>query len=118
MSNFNNDDDLIRRIHPSHVIMDKRIGKKRPASGAFENTSGTLNMSVDLRRLIDPPKDYLKGCPDYCLAIFKVELAYALNQAVEYTPLSNNQAHCDVVGKKVESVKRKFALSSELKCEL
>jgi hypothetical protein len=107
-------DELLRRIHPAHIIMDQKLGAKRPASAAFDNTSGTNRMSVDLRKLLSCVKDCIKDYPNYGIAVFEVALAYELNQTVENSPRSENLAHCDVIGEKPPSVKRKFALRSQL----
>jgi hypothetical protein len=114
MTEINEADELLRRIHPYHIVMDQKLGRERPASAAFENTTGTDCMSVDLNKLLNCPEDCVKDYSGCSIAIFEVVIAYELNQGVKGSPQPENPAHCDVIGKKTESVKKKFAVKSQL----
>jgi hypothetical protein len=94
--------------------MDEKLGRKRPASAAFENTTGTLDMSVELQKLLSNPMEAKRNYPTYSLARFPIQMAKDLNQEIKHTPNTESAAHCDVVGAKNEKTKKKFARESEL----
>jgi hypothetical protein len=110
------DYELNRRIDRDQVIWDDKLDRYRPGSLCFNNTTGTEDMSVDLIKLLNSPCDSIKEYSNCCLAVFKVELAQRLNQTVVHTPDEGNFAHCDVKGRKTDSIQRKFAKESILMC--
>ena len=81
------EDDLYRRVISLWI---KDNGK--PSSAAFQNTSGTNDMSVDLDRLTTPEltASVQEGCG---VASFPAELARINKQKVLHTPIPENCAH-------------------------
>ncbi len=100
------EDDLYRRVSPFWVKADGKI-----SSGAFQNTSGTEAMSVDLGRLTTPERtaSLQKDCS---VASFTAGLARSNKQKVNHTPIQENHAHTSVIGKKTQGIKKKLALGS------
>jgi hypothetical protein len=101
------DQALWRRIHPEQVVFDNNLNRRRPTSQAFNNTSGTSGMSVDIADETTV-QDTLKGYPEHLLVEFEVRLARQLNQGVVREPLPDNPAHAEVMGKKKKSVQKGF----------
>lgn len=97
------DDRFLRRIPP--IYYNPNTGKVM--SAAFQNASGTNRMSVDWTKL-STVDDTLRGYPRFGVASISAELCWFLNQEVERVPSEENPAHCDVVGDKPQSVRRKF----------
>jgi len=102
------DDRFLRIISPIHY--DSQTGKV--FSAAFQNTSRTKRMSVNWTKLCTI-KDTLKGYPGYRVASISAELCWSLKQDIEGTPITENPAHCDVVGDKPKSVRRQFRNKAE-----
>ena len=101
-------DRFLRRIPP--VFYDSKTGKVM--SAAFQNAPRTKRMSVNWTKL-STIKDTLNGYPGYRVASISAELCWSLEQDIEGTPSAENPAHCDVVGNKPQSVKRKFRDKAE-----
>lgn len=100
---FADDDSFLRRIHPQ--FYDHNTGKVSTA--AFQNASGTNRMSVNWMKL-STVDDTLRGYTGFGVASIYADLCWSLNQRIESVPSQGNPAHCDVVGEKPTSVKRKF----------
>lgn len=96
-------DEFLRRISPDWVKPDGSL-----MTLAFRNTTGTDRMSVNWAAL-SSVDDTLIGWEWHGVVSVTAELCWCLNQKIERTPTADNPAHCDVVGYKSESVKRKFA---------
>lgn len=108
------DERLLRRIPPRHFVFDKKRGRWRPSSAAFEDDPDGGPMSVYLEgRLIDAHLA-LVGHASYALSAITAGLARELNQVVEPAPLADPHpaahAHAHVVGTKTKSISRRFAL--------
>lgn len=103
-----NEDKLYRRVSLLWVKPDGNL-----ASAAFQNTTGTDDMSVDLGRLTTPKKtaSVKEGCG---VASFYTSLAIQNEQEVLHTPMVENYAHSSVRGKKTKSIKRKLAKGSTI----
>ncbi len=101
-------DELYRRI-PLYWL--KPNGD--PSSAAFQNTSGTDDMSVDLAKLTTP-EETASAKVDCGVASFYASLARKNEQEVLHTPMVENYAHSSVRGKKTKSTKRKLAKGSEI----
>lgn len=100
------DDQILwRRVHPEQVVLDRNLNQKRPTSQAFNNSSGTSGMSVDIADETTV-QDTLKGYPDHLLVEFEAGLVRQLNQGVIRDPLPDNPAHAEVTGKKRKPVQR------------
>lgn len=81
------------------------------SSAAFQNTSDTNIMSVDLARLTTPEKT-VSGYPICGVAGFLAGLARKLEQHVLHDPIPGNTAHSKVKGKKTRSIRKKLAKGS------
>jgi len=103
-----NEDELYRRFPDVWLRDDGRI-----SSAAFQNTSNTDDMSVDLARLTTPQKTaaVYPGCG---VASFLAELPRKLGQQVLHDPIPTNFAHSNVRGKKTESIRKKLANGSNV----
>lgn len=100
---FAADDSFLRRIHPQYY--NHNTG--RVSSAAFQNASNTDRMSVNWMKL-STVDDTLRGYTGFGIASVSASLCWFLNQRLENTPLQGNPAHCDVVGEKPASVRRRF----------
>jgi len=83
------------------------------SSGAFSNSTGTNGMSVDWAARATPQQTAGRW-PGWGVALITAATCYKSNQTVEYTPEECNPAHCDVVGKKTDGVKKSLALAATL----
>lgn len=108
-----NNDILLRRIPIVQILYDEKLKRHRPISGAFDNTTNTNEMSIDVEKLLKQPSDSIKSYPNNGLIKFTAQFAYDLKQKVEHQPLDNNYAHGAVIGKKTKKEKRKFAKECE-----
>lgn len=54
------------------------------------------------------PLSILLMISGFGVASFTAELCYSLNQEPKYTPKEDNPAHCDIIGRKTQSVTKKF----------
>lgn len=102
------DDRFLRRIHPQYY--NPNTGKV--ASAAFQNASNTNRMSVNWMKL-STVDDTLRRYSGFGVASISAELCWFLNQEVEGIPSEENPAHCDIVGDKPQSVRRKFRDKAE-----
>ena len=94
------DDELYRRINEQWIKGNGDI-----SSAAFQNTSNTDEMSVDLARLINIKKTALKN-PEYGVASFMAIGARNLGQKVFHSPEQDNDAHSTVKGRKNARIKK------------
>jgi len=101
-------DELYRRI-PSIFIKPDGI----LSSAAFQNTSGTDDMSVDLGRLTTTAKTAAVK-EDCYVARFFAGFARSNKQEVLHTPIIENYAHSSVRGKKTQGIRKKLAKASEI----
>jgi len=102
------DDELYRRI-PLYCV--KPNGNL--SSAAFQNTTGTNDMSVDLGRLTTPEKT-ASVKEDCGVASFYASLARKNKQEVIHTPMVENDAHSSVRGKKTKSTRRGLTKGSKI----
>lgn len=105
---FAPDDEFLRRIPLDCVKPDGSL-----ASKAFANSTNTDRMSVNYA-LLSSIEHTLTGYTGFGVTSITAELCWTLNQKVERTPNEDNPAHCDVVGPKPQSVRRRFARSAKL----
>lgn len=103
-----NEDEIYRRFLLYWVKPNGNL-----TSAAFQNTTGTDDMSVDLGRLTTPEKtaSVKEGCGVAC---FYASLARKNKQEVLHTPVVNNYAHSSVRGKKTRSIRRELAKGSKI----
>jgi hypothetical protein len=99
---------LWRRVPSEYIFFDPNLNRYRPRSQAFQNTSGTNGMSVNLadETTVDST---LKDRGNDFLVAFPAGLARELEQEVIRKPLDNNPAHCEVTGNKTGKVRNAFA---------
>lgn len=71
------DDRLLRRVHPEHVVLDQNRGVYRPSSAAFADA--TDGISVYLRSVLDRidrcEQDVLEQYPRHSLVAFTASVA-------------------------------------------
>lgn len=106
-SSFAPEDEFLRWVHENYVHTDGSV-----SPGAFSNSSGTQRMSVNWSAL-SSVKDTLADRNNFGVVSITAQLCWDLSQEIEKTPTVSNPAHCDVVGDKPLSVKRKFANGSK-----
>lgn len=97
------EDELYRRV-PSYWL--KEDGSV--SSAAFQNTSGTDDMSVDLGKLTTPEVT-ASAVKDCSVASFQTEFARKNNQNVFHNHMIDNYAHSTVRGKKTSGVRKRLA---------
>ena len=100
------EDEIYRRILDDWIKEDGR-----PSSAAFQNTSNTNDMSVNLARLTSPEKT-VSEYPNCGVASFLAGFARELEQQVIHKPISDNLAHSTVRGKKNIRIRRKLVEGS------
>ena len=112
-----NESALWRRIPPQWVIPDENLGRSRPSSAAFQNSSTDGHMSVSLADIVKQTErnemDVLAMFPDFSLAGFSAEFARSCKQGVIRDPLPDEPAHAGVTGKKTGSIRKRFAREAE-----
>lgn len=105
--------DLLRRIHPEHIIFDKNLNEFRPTSQNF----GDEKMSVDIETILTANgldwKCTLRNHDQYSLVRFPASLARGLTQTVYHCRTLDNPAHGEVRGKKTGSVRSRFSKLSK-----
>lgn len=106
---FRGDDRFYRQI-PQDFI---NVKKGRISAAAFQNTSGTREMSVDWAALTSAT-DCMARRPERAVAHFVKQLADDLSQICVYDPIPGNPAHCSIVGDKEEPVRAAFARAAKL----
>jgi hypothetical protein len=106
------DAGLLRRVHPDQVVEDKNSGGWRPSSGAFTDE----HLSVDAESILEARgSDWqftVRNHPDHSLVRFAASAARAKALAVVASPLPDNPAHVEVVGRKTGAIKAHLVASS------
>jgi len=103
-------DDLFYRQIPQDFI---NVRKGRISAAAFQNTTGTLEMSVDWAYLCTPDA-VMKRRPDRAVSQFRKQLCDELGQECHHDPVPENEAHCSIVGDKPEPVRAAFARAARV----
>lgn len=103
-------DALWRRIPYLQWVFDHNLGRVRPSTGCFDDSSDGTPMSVDLARISRDPHRNLPS--DFALAEFTAGLARSRAQIVCLHPQEGNHAHTYVAGKKTDGVKKALARKS------
>lgn len=108
--------ELWRRIHPKQIIFDESLGKIRPSSAAFKDSTNGTPMSVLSARLVSRSGrdefSVLRPFPAEALAAFTAGFARSQQQGIELAPLENEPAHAHVFGSKEKRVRNEFAKRS------
>lgn len=102
------EDELYRRFLSVWLKDDGSI-----SSAAFQNTSHTDEMSVNLARLTTPERT-VAPYPTYGVAGFFACLARKLDQQVLHDPTRGNVAHSKVKGQKTKAIRKKLAKRSTI----
>jgi hypothetical protein len=106
---ISDDAELWRRIPPWHIFSDENIGGIRPSSAAFEDDPDGEPMSVYLADECRDPHIALAGHEGFGLVAITARLARECKQAIVRQPVPGPSGHVVVVGKKTDSVRKKFA---------
>ena len=101
-------DELYRRFPKLYLRPDGTL-----SPGAFNNTTDTDEMSVELAKLTIPQKTALDN-PTFGVASFQAGLARSLNQEVFHDPQPCNNAHSTVRGQKTHSIKNQLAKAAKI----
>ena len=100
---FEATDEFLRRVHPEQL---------NPEDGTVSTAAFTPErMSVNWSDL-SSVEDTLIGHEGWGVVSFTAALCWGRNQAIEHTPAVDNEAHCDVVGKKTTAVRKAFKKGS------
>ena len=99
------EDELYRRIHPTHVINGKI------SSAAFKQRQPDL--SVDIARLTTPERALL-NYPDYGLGSLAAGFFRNLKLEIYHAPVPCNYAHAIVYGKITSSIAKMIAIAVKL----
>lgn len=102
---INDDDQLYRRLHHSWVYPDGTL--KRLAYMLNGKPDGEA--SVDLARLTTPEESAQRGKPGFGVGVIIAGVPRALGFKVEYRPLTDNPAHCQIEGKNTRELCKKLA---------
>lgn len=107
---------LFRRISPREGdgwVRDENNDCIRLSSAAFVGDRMSVLLGDTMESEGRPPQDALAGHPDFFLVSITAADARAQEQEIERTPLPDEPAHGDVVGKKAR--KRRRALRDAAK---
>ena len=113
---FSKDDLLYRAINPHHIDGLKVL------SAAFQNASGTDSMSVDWNRLSTPEQTAARSVdkgPGRGVASLRVKNYSDEGQVIKHAPQVGrdghwNPAHSEVVGRKGNGMRKRFAKACDL----
>lgn len=108
LEEIRNEDELYRRVPDYWVKENGNI-----SSAAFQNTSDTDEMSVDLARLTTPVKASLNN-PKFGVTSIIAGYVRQLEQKVYHEPIVENPAHSTVKGKKTRGIMRSLAKNAKL----
>lgn len=109
---FNDNDRCYRQI-PQMFIIDNGVEAAYISAGAFDNTKGTLEMSVDWA-LLSTPEESMARKPERAIGVFGKPVCDATGQECAYTPKEDNPSHCDIIGKKSEGKRKQFARATRI----
>lgn len=94
-----NETVLWRRILPEWYVPDENTGGYRITSQAFQNQTGTMNMSVCVADECEGTDDLLAGHDGYGIAALTAGHCRDCDQGIVRDPVEH-RAHCHVVGNK------------------
>lgn len=107
---------LLRRIPPWHFYYDKKLGRTRPRSAAFEDDEDGDPMSVYRHSVIDleggDVRRIMVGHQGFALASLTAGQFRSKDQTVFPDPLPEESSHTKICGPKSESARRWFATQS------
>ena len=104
---------LLRRIPPMHFYYDKRLGRYRPSSAAFEDDSDGDPMSVYRIDVITSEEGTVErvmvGHEGFGLVALEAGRFRSRQQTIFPDPLPGESSHAKVCGPKTASRRRSFA---------
>jgi len=103
---------LLRRIHPSQIVDDERLGRRRPSSAAFKDPELSVDVEPFLHEQGLDHQFCLQSTPGYSLAAIVASGCTALGLLVRHSPVAGNAAHAEVHGKKTGSISNQLALQA------
>jgi hypothetical protein len=103
-------DDLVlwRRVPPDKKVFDHNLSRWRPSSDAFCDHKDGSSMSVYDSQSCGGKEAVMVGHDGFLLCSFTAGDARSRNMTIVRTT-RGGPGHCEVVGKKTDSVKNKFA---------
>lgn len=109
------DHELWRRVPAFWVVYDDNRKRFRPASAAFQNSSGVKDMSVVLGTDHGNPEGAVSApaLSTHSLASVSAGFARGCNQTLSRAPEPDEPHHGHVTGAKTGSISRRFAAESE-----
>ncbi|WP_156967625.1 hypothetical protein [Methylosinus sp. PW1] len=113
------DDGVIRRIAEHQLVYDEKLGKKRPSTIAFQqSTEKNGGMSVDLQRLIEEAgvdaRTFVASPPWIGAVRFSAETLRQKGLLVGFDPqLPDNPYHGEVWGNFKKSLQRQLVSLAE-----
>lgn len=105
--NFVPEDKFLRRIHPLDLKPTGEI-----SSAAFQNDKGTNSFSTNWLKL-SSVEETLKNHSEFGVASISAKLCWGFKQEIEWEPLDDNVAHCEIVGHKTRSLCQKMRDGAE-----
>ena len=113
---IHNEDLMLRRIPPFHIVPDENSGGHRPSSAAFDNDKDGAPMSVYRQTVIESSggaiERVMKGHAGYALAAISAGDLRSRDQTVHNNPLPDEPAHAVVCGDKTKGTQRFFSRSA------
>lgn len=106
---FNATDIFYRQIPQEFV----NARKGRISAAAFQNTTGTMDLSVDWALLCTPAQSMLRR-PNRAVGQFSKRVCDEQRQMCVYDPVHGNDAHCTIRGEKPEPVRAAFARATRI----
>lgn len=103
---------LLRRVPHDWWYHDENLGRRRPASMAFDDTEMSVDIASERMKAGQPETACLVGHEEYGLVSITARLAREHGQAVCRDPLPDNPAHGVVAGKKTSGRKKAFSLAA------
>ena len=107
------DERLLRRIHPTQVIPDENLGRRRPTSAAFHDFELSVEIASSLEARSLPLTHSLAGHPGFFLASITAKIARDHAQLVCRDPIPGNASHALIVGKKSHRIQKSLAVAAE-----
>jgi hypothetical protein len=108
---------LWRRIHKNQAAYDKNLGRKRPSSEAFKDSSDGTPMSVILAEVVlesgRKPEDIVRGSQDHGLASLPASTVRENGLGILKAPTPEEPAHAEVLGDKSKKISRELAKRCE-----
>lgn len=102
---------LWRRVHPDQIVPGHN-NETCPSSQAFQNTSGTDRMSVNIAEETTI-EDTLRGYEDHFIVAIEAGFVRGQNQGVIRRPREDNPAHAEVTGNKTRGVRKRLSAASQ-----